>query len=245
MEFARVPIEAGAVACWHVSGPKPPVVCVHGAGISSRESLPFVAQMRRETWAVDLPGFGRSGSLPAPASVRGYQDALAQFLERTTGTKTHLVGWSLGAQVAVSFAAAVADRVASLVLVGPTVDPRARSFAQQFGRWFRNSPYEPPSLMPQVLRDYRDAGWRHVTRAFRAALADSIEAALPQVQAPTLVLRGEHDRMVPQAWAEEATRLLPDGRLLVWPATGHMIPFAAPEEFAGTVEQFTAAVVPT
>jgi pimeloyl-ACP methyl ester carboxylesterase len=61
------------------------------------------------------------------------------------------------------------------------------------------------------VADYADAGVGRALGTFGHALADRIEDKLPLVQVPTLVVRGARDRIVPQAWAEEVTRLLPRG----------------------------------
>jgi pimeloyl-ACP methyl ester carboxylesterase len=58
----------------------------------------------------------------------------------------------------------------------------------------------------------------------------------PSVEAPVLVVRGEHDRIVPQAWAEEVARLA-RGRLEVLPG-GHALNFTSPEELARVVRSF-------
>lgn len=93
-------------------------------------------------------------------------------------------------------------------------------------------------MAPSLLQDYRETGVRHITTAFRAALADQIELTLPRVEAPTLVVRGEHDRMVPQVWAEEVTRLLPRGQLVTLSKAAHMLPFSHPARLAAAVERF-------
>lgn len=76
--------------------------------------------------------------------------------------------------------------------------------------------------------------------SFAESLRDHAEEVLPQVGAPTLVVRGEHDALVPLDWAQRVTRLLPEARLVAWPAAAHMVPCAAPEEFGGLVEDFLA-----
>lgn len=229
------------LACWRVEGVGPPLVCLHGAGVSSRESMPLVQRLRgaRETWAVDFPGHGRSRDVAIPSGgAQGFRDAVLEFLDARSLAPVSLLGWSFGAQVAAAVAAAAPERVRGLVLVGPTVDREARTFARQFARWLANGPHEPPALVREVLRDYRTAGPRPVIAAFRAALGDRIEEVLPHVQAPTLVVRGEHDRMVPQPWAEEVTRLLPRGRLSTWSGAAHMVPYTDPGGLAAVVEQF-------
>lgn len=85
------------------------------------------------------------------------------------------------------------------------------------------------------------AGPRRVLGAFAEALRDRIEEKLPYVSAPTLVVRGSHDRLVPQERAEEVTRLLPYGRLAVVRGAGHMVPHRRPEELARLVGDFLAS----
>ncbi|MDF5752804.1 hypothetical protein [Spongiactinospora sp. TRM90649] len=57
-------------------GPGTPVVCVHGAEVSSREPLPLVEVLgeRHDAWAIDLPGFGASGK-PARLPPRSWAPA--------------------------------------------------------------------------------------------------------------------------------------------------------------------------
>jgi pimeloyl-ACP methyl ester carboxylesterase len=89
-----------------------------------------------------------------------------------------------------------------------------------------------------VRQDYRDAGVRRVLATFRLALADPIEDKLPRLQAPTLVVRGARDPIVPQRWAEEAARRLPRGRLVVVPGAAHTMCFTSPDELARVVRPF-------
>jgi pimeloyl-ACP methyl ester carboxylesterase len=93
---------------------------------------------------------------------------------------------------------------------------------------------------PLNLADYRDAGGRRIAGAFTESLRDRIEDKLPHVVMPTLMVRGAQDRMVPQEWAEEVTRLLPAGRLAVVEKPGHMVPYRRPHALAGLVTDFLA-----
>ncbi|MFC7109864.1 alpha/beta fold hydrolase [Nonomuraea rubra] len=58
---------------------------------------------------------------------------------------------------------------------------------------------------------------------------------------PALVVRGGKDRMVSQAWAEEVTRLLPRGRLVVMDGLPHMVPYKDPRGLAREVGAFLEA----
>jgi pimeloyl-ACP methyl ester carboxylesterase len=71
-----------------------------------------------------------------------------------------------------------------------------------------------------------------------AAGLGAVERQLPRVAAPVLVVRGTRDRIVPQAWAERAARLLPRGRLAVIPGAAHAVNFSYPREFKAAMLPF-------
>ncbi|MEU0671053.1 alpha/beta hydrolase [Streptomyces lavendulocolor] len=243
MQRITAVVSGRPMVAWRASGARPSVVCVHGAGVTSREFQPFIRVLgrRHDVWSVDLPGFGASSGPPRPLGLRALADAVAQWQAAVDLDRVVLLGGSFGCQVAVDAAVRHPDRVAGLVLVGPTVDSAARGFVRQLMRWLRNSPHERASMALLNLADYRDAGVRRVAGAFAESLRDRIEDKLPHVCVPTLVVRGADDRLVSQEWAEEVTRLLPAGRLAVVPDAGHMVPYRQPHELAGLVSDFLAA----
>lgn len=223
----------------------PPVVCVHGVGVSSRYMVATMTKLASafEVYAIDLPGFGLTDGPPEVLDVVGLADALAGWIQAAGVGRPALLANSVGCQVAVDCAVRYPDRVSRLVLVGPTTDPIARSALRQVLRWLRNLPGERPGQLPLSVADYADAGVGRALRTFGYALADRIEDKLPLVQAPTLVVRGARDPIVPQAWAEEVTRLLPHGRLAVIPGP-HTLNFAAPGALAELVGPFLGGVDP-
>ena len=222
-----------------------PVVCVHGVGVSSRYMVATMAELAStfDVYAIDLPGFGLTDRPPEVLDVVGLADALAGWIQAAGLGRPALLANSVGCQIAVDCALRYPDRVSRMVLVGPTIDPIARSALRQGLRWARNLPGERPGQLPLSVADYADAGVGRVLRTFSRALTDRIEDKLPLVQVPTLVVRGAHDPIVPQAWAEEVTRLLPHGRLAVIPGP-HTLNFAAPGALAELVRSFLDEVDP-
>jgi pimeloyl-ACP methyl ester carboxylesterase len=194
---------------------------------------------RFDLYAIDLPGFGLTDKPPEVLCVAGQADALASWIRAVGLERPALLAHSFGCQVAVDCAMRHPELAGRLVLVGPTTDPDARTAPRQVLRWLRNLPGERPGQLPLVVADYGDAGVRRVLRTFGRSLADRIEDKLPLAQVPTLVVRGARDPIVPQAWAEEATRLLPRGRLAVLPGP-HTLNFAAPDALAELVGPFLA-----
>ncbi|GAA3742937.1 pimeloyl-ACP methyl ester carboxylesterase [Spinactinospora alkalitolerans] len=244
-------LASGGTVSWLAAGPGPPVVCVHGAGVSSRLLMPLVSAMEgvRETWTVDLAGFGRSTGDQDAVSVGLLADALLDWIDARGLRRPCLLGMSFGCQVVVEAVlrrrsppgpGAAREPERPLVLIGPTLDPHARSPMGMLLRWLRNSPGERPRMVLPTLADYRDAGTRRMFAAFAASMHDRVEDRLPHVDAPTLVVRGERDRMAPQDWAEEVTRLLPRGRLRVVPGSAHTVSYRDPLPLARLVDAFIA-----
>src|SRR6185437_14037619 len=121
------------------SGEGPPVVFVHGLGGAWQnwlENIPRTAQERR-TFALDLPGFGRSEMPRAEISISGYGRSVNEFCEQLGLDEVVLVGNSMGGFVAAETAIQVPSRVERLVLVsaaGISITNIYRRPAQTWGR---------------------------------------------------------------------------------------------------------------
>ncbi|WP_159941689.1 MULTISPECIES: alpha/beta fold hydrolase [unclassified Nocardiopsis] len=235
----------GSMAWWRVRGQGPPLVCVHGAGVSSRQTLPLIRKLagRSEAWAVDLPGFGAATAPDHAPTVPGLAEALLEWLRQRWIARPCLLGVSMGAQVTAEAAVRAPDEVGSLVLVGPTVDPRGRSLPVLAERLLRDNFREGLSVAASCLVDYRDAGPRRVVRSWLASRDHRIDRILPRARQPALVLRGQRDPLCPKPWAEEATRLLPRGRLVTLPGQPHALTAAAPGRVADLVHDFAKGAV--
>ena len=226
---------ADRVASWF-----PAVVLVHGLGVSSRYMLALARELAPfyRVFAVDLPGFGRSERPSRPLGLVQLAEALASWMRATGLRSATLVGNSYGCQIAVELAARRPRFVERLVLIGPTTDPAYRTRRQQIARLVVDAIREPVSLLGLAARDYLRAGPRVVLNGLAEALAHPLEARLPTVVAPALVLRGMRDPLVSAAWAERVASALPAGRLAVVPGVAHAAHYAAPRSVARTVRRF-------
>jgi 2-hydroxy-6-oxonona-2,4-dienedioate hydrolase len=216
------------------------VVLVHGLVVSSRYMVPTAERLapHHRVFAPDLPGFGRSERPPGVLNVAGLSDALSAWMGATGLKCAALVGNSFGCQIIAELAVRHPDRVERAVLQGPTMDPLGRSVPRQVGRFLLDAPREPLALHPIELLDYLSAGTRRAWHTLRYALEDRIEEKLPYMRAPTLVVRGSRDLIVPQRWAEEVTGLLPMGRLSVIPGAAHTANYGWAAEFTRIVLEF-------
>jgi pimeloyl-ACP methyl ester carboxylesterase len=200
-------------------GDAPPLVLVHGLAVSHRYLMPLAARLARRhpVHVVDLPGFGLSSDPGRVLGVAEHADHLAAWLRAGGLAPAAVLGNSFGCQVAVELAVRHPDRVRGLVLVGPTMDPSARTALRQILRWLCDTAREDPLQLPILVRDVLDAGPRRVAGTLAHALRDPIEDKLPMVKVPVLVTRGGREPIVPKAWARAATGLLPLGELAETP----------------------------
>ena len=217
-----------------------PVVMVHGLGVSSRYMVPAAVRLGAfyKVYAPDLPGFGRSEKPAEVLTIEQLADALLAWMDAAGLGRAALIGNSMGCQVIADLAARYPRRVMRAVLLGPSMDPHARTSVRQVLRLLRDLPRERFSGVLLAGLDYLLCGPRRVWRTFKYALDARIEEKLPRVQCAALVIRGARDPLVPQQWAEEAARLLPRGRLVCLAGAAHIAHYTVPAEFVAVVRDF-------
>jgi pimeloyl-ACP methyl ester carboxylesterase len=218
-------------------------VLIHGLVISSLYFIPLAECLaeRHEVHALDLPGFGRSEAPERILSIPELADAVVGWLEEVGMPHCHLVANSLGCEVAAHVAVKAPARIASLVLVGPTLDPHAFAVMLQTLRLMHDALHEPFSLWMNWVFDFFRAGPRRALGTTRAMFRDRIEKQLPLVAAPTLIIRGGLDPTVPQKAAETMQRLLPRGELLVIEGQPHCVHYTDPLTIYRAVEAHAGA----
>ncbi|MGH8891348.1 MAG: alpha/beta fold hydrolase [Acidothermaceae bacterium] len=116
--------------------------------------------------------------------------------------------------------------------------------AKQLRRWMPTMVVEPPTLAIGLTKSYLHCGIRTPIKAFLAGLHDPIESRMPQIEVPTLIVRGERDRIVSAEWAATLTRLLPHGELATIGGFAHTLDYAAPQQLAEVTFPFMHGVRP-
>jgi pimeloyl-ACP methyl ester carboxylesterase len=222
-----------------------PVVLVHGLGMSSRYMVPLARLLMHDVpvFAPDLPGFGLSDDPPQPLTIPGMADALAAWMDAAEIRRSALLGNSLGCEVLVELALRRPDLVERLVLQGPTPDREHASALRQVGMFVLTGLFERPSIVWVALVDYLRAGVGRYVRTFQHMNAYNMEAALPRVAAPALIVRGARDHLVPQAWVERMALLMPGARLVVVPGAAHGMNYSHPQALRDAVLPFLLGTV--
>ena len=206
---------------WVEAGEGPEsVVLLHGLSGSSRwwqRNIPALAAARRVI-VPDVIGFGRSrcpGPLP---DVPTLAEALADWMEGTAEEPVHLVGHSMGGHLAIHLAARHPERVRRLVLVDSAGIPRPRTARTVMRFAYEAAPprrWGDPRFLPVIWADALTAGPFNVLLGLYHILRDDVRPLLPRISAPTLLVWGERDSIVPLAHGRELRAGIPGARLLV------------------------------
>jgi pimeloyl-ACP methyl ester carboxylesterase len=217
-----------------------PVVLVHGLGMSSRYMLPLAQHLSSEAlvYAIDLPGAGHSDRPPNPLSVRETADLLAAWTGASGLGRACFVGNSLGCEILVELAMNHPERVISMILQGPTADPKYLSPFQHIGRFMLTGLFERWSLGWIAISDYLNFGVARFRWTFRDMIANRIEHKLPKVSAPTLVVWGTRDYIVPRRSVQRVAELLPNGQMIIVPGAAHGMNYSSPELLAEAIARF-------
>jgi 2-hydroxy-6-oxonona-2,4-dienedioate hydrolase len=223
-----------------------PIVLVHGYGMSSSYMVPIAERLaaERPVFALDLPGHGRSEAPERILDIPELAEILDAWMDAVGLHRVAFLANSMGCQVVAELAVRHPERVDRLILTAPTTDPEARTFQQHLQRFLLTSSAERQSLNFLLLRDYSRAGLLRLRRQMEVVFADRIEDKLPRISAPALVVRGEHDHVVPQQWAEEVARRLGAGEVRVIPGTGHAPNYSAADQLMRVIRPFLRAERP-
>lgn len=186
----------------------------------------------------DLPGFGRSAKPRDALPLRALAEVLVEWMRSFALRGPVMAGNSFGCEVITEIALASPRSLAAGIFLGPTIDRRNRTARQQAARFVLTALREPRALTRPLAADYLQAGIRRPLQTLRDALHDPVEAKLPRVDVPVLVMRGENDAITPQRWAEEVAALLPRGELRVVPGGAHVLNFDSATPVAAAIEDF-------
>ena len=236
----RTALVGGRRCRWREAGSGPPLVLVHGLAGSWRwwrQVVPTLAA-ERTVLLVDLPGFG---GLPRARrfDLDGSVEWLAGWWEQAELGAADVVGHSLGGLLCARLAARHPETVRRLVLVAPAGLP-GRTAVGATAPLLRALLASRPRFLALLALDAARSGPVTIGTAALAVLAADLRADLASVRAPTLVLRGRKDHLVPHAHAEELARAQPDGRVRVLEA-GHVPMVEQPEELSRELLGFLAA----
>ena len=202
------------------------------------------------------------------AGFWNYVDQVRNALDQSGIDKAAICGVSYGGLIAGAFAARFPGRATSLILVSalpPSWRPDARVLFFLRSPWLLSPLFCLASV--RLYREFataRDTWWSGVTSSCRAGInvllhmfhpgrmarrvhllssVFGIEAELPRVKVPTLIVTGEGslERVVSPDLTREYLAIWPHARVETLSRTGHLGMITRPDEFAALLSAFVSA----
>lgn len=249
----HVPVTGGTLVA-EVTGEGPTLVFLHGFSLDRRMWHPQIAAFSAlyRCLSYDLRGFGQSS---LPEGDYDHVDDLLAVLNALTEGPVVLVGLSLGANVALGFAAHHPERLSRLVLASSglmghdwgteerppsAADRIARSEGVEAARqfWLDHALFQPLQEVPEAralverqVRDYSGWHWQEPGRGAKIAATGPLE----RIETETLVISGDRDVKGYRTIAGLIATQLPNARLQRLAQGGHMCNFDAAEAFNQTL----------
>lgn len=206
----------------------------------------------------DTRGIGRTDAPEESYSMEMFADDLAGLMDALQIAQAHILGFSMGGQIALQFALKYPERINKLIIaascarlntqIGLYVDAvldvyeggiSAKQMFELIAPWlFSNNFLSVPGNEVYLQYDENDPelqplyAWRNQYQAQRAF---DITPCLKEIKSASLIITGELDVFAQMSDAKTLHEGLPGSRLEVIPGAGHLFNFEQPETFHDTV----------
>ena len=246
-----------------------PLLLIPGLGAACRASDPDIPRLSQHFTLIcpELRGSGRSEAHRLPQSLRDYTADLVELLDYLQLDRVHVMGLSLGGIIAQRLAVDHPGRVDRLVLLSCAhrFGPFLREMATLVGHTIRHF---PPRLFRRTLELlgtsplYMDADPLRIDRKIELANGrePSMKAVAQQlrclvagdaaddyrIEAPTLVLAGEFDALIPHCYVRQMAEAIPGSRFVLVRGAGHNPLYECPERLLPTITHYlkTGQILP-
>lgn len=218
---------------------------------------------------MDLPGHGLTGAVPnRDYSQEGMVKFVDEVVTKLGLAKFALGGNSMGGGVVARYAEEHPDKVSALILVDAGGEPGKMGdkipLAFRIARMpvlnqivlhitprnlvvegLNDAIVHKAIITPAMIDEYWDfarmEGTREATRErFQLPFTNDVKEHIADIKAPTLILWGEQDHLIPVASAYAFHKDIPGSKLIVYPQTGHIPMEEVADRSAADVRAFLA-----
>ncbi len=236
---------------------KYPILILHGwskdmTGKRYAVLQSMLAKKGFTVFAPDLPGFGANPLKKEALEFDDYIKFVHDYIKQLKIKKVILLGHSFGGRIAINFTARYPDLVEKLILTGASGIPRPlpslkKKIVYLLTKIFRPFFSIPPFSFFYILfrklvyysigeMDYYKAG--SLRKTFKKVHKVSIVDALSKITAPTLIVWGGNDTIVPLEDGELMHNTIKNSQLIVIKNATHKLPYNNPKEFVNAINSF-------
>ncbi len=248
------------------AGVGPLAVFMHGIGgnrTNWHEQLgALAADFHAVAW--DARGYGLSDDYEGDLDFGDFSADLLRLLDCLGAARGHLCGLSMGGRIALDFHARHRERVATLVLCDSfagfdasfTPEKRAefarlRKEPLLSGKEPRDiapavaatlvGPNAPPAVLARLVASMAALHKESYIKAVEATTNYDRVAALGEIDVPTLLVYGAHDRLTPPRLGRDMAARISGARFVVIEDAGHLPNIEQPAAFSAAVREFLLA----
>lgn len=240
---------------YETTGAGDPILLIGGLGSSTDvwyRQVPALAA-EHQVISFDNRGAGRSDVPPGPYTIKEMASEAVQLLDALNITAAHIVGSSMGGMIAQEVGIQYPDKALSLVLIatqcggthafGTSAESAAaleRLATTEIDPEERARAWIPYTLSKEFAESHTDLVEEFVKSSsshppttvgleaqWSALMGYDSWERLPFITAPTLILQGDHDLLVPVENADVLGVRIPDARVAIIPGSGHSLAFEA------------------
>jgi non-heme chloroperoxidase len=192
---------------------------------------------------------------------RDFAADVTAFMNALDVERAVIVGGSSGGFVARRFAIDNPERTLGLVFLGsprslrdkPDViemwdatlskltDPIDPAFVREFAASTLARPV-PPEFLETIVHENLKVPARVWVETTRGLLDDDSVDELDRITAPTLIVWGDHDAILPRSDQEALVSAIPNARLVIYPGSGHALYWEEPERVAHDLVAFAQSL---
>jgi pimeloyl-ACP methyl ester carboxylesterase len=251
-------VKENKISCWtnpHDFGAHAQsLIFIHGSGSNSSVWSQQYGRLHSlfNIAALNLPGHGQSGGNGGD-DIPAYAEHVNDILSVLGLKRPVLIGHSMGAAIALCFAAKYPMAISGVITLGGGVTLPVNPDILQ------GLKSQPDMVLDMICKfslakenrsKLSDALRASLAAANLAVLASDMQACgkvdltseLPKITAPVLAICGAQDKMTPPAFSEQITAKIKAAKLLLIEGAGHMVMMEKPEEVTAVIKTFCATV---
>lgn len=247
---------------YELSGDGDPLVMIPGLGSTCRLWDPIVPELSKLFTLVmpDNRDVGKSVGRRMPRTLSDLGADLIELFELLQIERAHVMGISLGGVIAQTLAIEHPSRVNRLVLMSSAhrFGPYLRDISYLLGNCLYKMPYDKfqrtvellgtaPAYYDEHVEEVEqkiemarkaDTSRKAVVQQLQCLAVSEVQEPYYRIDAPTLIISGEYDALIPNCYAERMAAAIPGSEFHVIPDCGHNPVSEKPEAVLPLITEF-------
>lgn len=249
---------------YQIKGSGHPIILISGLNGDHQSVWPqsLVDRLARDFQVIqfDNRGTGQSDQPDIPYSIEMMADDIAGLMQALQLEKAHLVGYSMGGQIAAQFAEKYPEKINKMIgcVCYATINIHVRLFLETlielheynlpesliekiglpwiFSNQFLEKNFTSLAKQQEKSEPNSLVGLKRHFEAQRTFISEA--ERFRNIKVPTLFIAGEEDLICPPADVKKFADLIPDSQMLIFPEAGHLLALEYPQKLAEVICDF-------